>query len=408
MRSILLLPFVLGAAVLPAQSVLVVDRTDPTAYPWMQAAVDAASPGDTVLVVDAVDVGLSITKPLTVIAEEGATPGALAVSIRNIAAGEVVVLRGLTMSPLLAFAAGSGVGTRAVLDVRDCAGEIWIEDCHAAGARNQSTHIYWAPKPEPLRITNCASVVLLRSTFRGSTASTGVIGSGSHYPGHGAVIENSDVYAYESSFVAGDSTTSPPSRGVPGILAVHARIYLQQSTAQGGLSTCARPPGEGVTAIGSTAVLRHLDSTLLGSPAKPAGGGCPAVPEGLAINLIGASEDALTGVGPGLTVEPLRREGELVTFTVSGTPGNILLLVFSAGASFQYQAIKKGPLLVQLPLVYVAYVVPPAGSASFSGPIPELGPFEGVNLFTQVLEVAPGPVEVAGPGRVVTMLDSSF
>ena len=388
--------FTLGlCASLPAQSVHVVDATSPD----IQAAVNAASPGDTVLIKSGSASALVIDKSLSVLVDDGATATVGRVKIENIDASESVYVRGLNAD------AGNAVATNdRVFEIYNCAGSVWIEDCSVIGRPFQSTFTHWISSVpeihEPLWVRFSDQVILIDSSFTGAP----FIPS-EHYAGHGAVFEASNVSAFGCTFAAG----SGGSRGTPGVLIAHSEVYLQDSTCRGGqvANGCA-VNGEGVLVLGPTSAFRHLDADLVGGAGQPAVGSCPALPAGPSVVMVAGTEDVLTATPPGLTFEGIRREGETVTFEMTGTPGNGACLCFSIGASSEYLRRRNGPFLLAAPRICIPSPIPPWGTVSLPLVIPELGPFQSVNLYTQIIEVRTGPAMTAGTGHVLTMFDRSF
>ncbi|HVQ26270.1 MAG TPA: hypothetical protein VMV01_13880, partial [Planctomycetota bacterium] len=141
------------SAVLPALSpaaragVLVVDGPAGSGYPNVQAAVDAATNGDVILVRQGGGGLFTIAgKSLTVIADRGADAacttelaqgnpmgGSLNNVVRDIGPGGVVVLRGLLLGGL---------------EISNVQGTVWVEDC---------TVEFISPA---MRATSCARLVV--------------------------------------------------------------------------------------------------------------------------------------------------------------------------------------------------------------------------------------------------------
>jgi hypothetical protein len=145
--------------------VLVVDWQSPSAYPNVQAAVDAATNGDVILVRPGGGGLFTIAgKSLTVIADRDAEAacttelvqgnqmgGSLNNVVREIGRGGVVVLRGLLLGGL---------------EVSNVQGTVWVEDC---------TLKFISPA---MRATSCARLVVTHSTITGPN---GFIDSGAYF-----------------------------------------------------------------------------------------------------------------------------------------------------------------------------------------------------------------------------------
>ncbi|MEM7199034.1 MAG: hypothetical protein AAF628_02145 [Planctomycetota bacterium] len=106
-----------------AQQVLVVG--DPAAgaeFPSLQLAVDAAAPGDTILVQPGTYDGATITKALHILADGAAVAIGSTVNIQNLPPGATIRLAGFD-PPVCQMMVGPAVA------VHRCQGPVWIEDC---------------------------------------------------------------------------------------------------------------------------------------------------------------------------------------------------------------------------------------------------------------------------------------
>jgi len=147
-------------------AVTVVDLASPA--PVLQSAVDAAASGDILLLKPgAIDGGSTITidgKGLTLVADgDPVQIGRLIV--QNLPAGGQVTLRGLTVGkPGLT---GELTHTGAI-EVRACAGSVWIEDCVASAPPSYGGSFgFGFTGVSGALIVNSAAVVLVKSRFTG-------------------------------------------------------------------------------------------------------------------------------------------------------------------------------------------------------------------------------------------------
>ena len=164
-------PLLLAALTLfvaaPAHAgVIVVDASSPE--PVVQAAVDAAANGDILLVKPGeIDGGSTITidgKGLTLIADGGTVPLGRVI-VKNLPAGRQVTVRGFTLDkPALSFV----TAFTGQLEVRDCAGSVWIESCTSTAQATTagSFGLAYTAMAGAL-VENSAAVVLLRCRLTG-------------------------------------------------------------------------------------------------------------------------------------------------------------------------------------------------------------------------------------------------
>ena len=240
----------------------------------IQEAIDVAGSGDAILLLDdgadSYD-GFTIAgKGLAIFAEAISTTVSGPVVVRDVPASEAVVLRGFDVFlQLSAGAAASGP----MLDVRDCAGPVWIEDV----AVNYDTD------GVPIVIADCASVALLRSQATSA--------AGDPNPGTKLRIERSSVAAFEATF-QGENALATNGSGAPGAEIVDAFLYASQCNFFGGnlfgqatMGTGA--PGTGLVASASSEVLAVASFFVAG------GGGVNPV-EGFVGPVQELSDDART------------------------------------------------------------------------------------------------------------------
>jgi hypothetical protein len=118
--TILVSCFIAGAvpALLPAQTILIVSQTGGGQYRDVQPAVDAANPGDIILVRPGWYGGFTVSKDLRVLADPGAQFGGLlpaTIGCQSLPAGQTALLRGIRV-------------VRGEMFVGGCDGPVHIED----------------------------------------------------------------------------------------------------------------------------------------------------------------------------------------------------------------------------------------------------------------------------------------
>jgi hypothetical protein len=312
-------------------------------FTTLQAAVDAAVSGDTVLVRSGSYVAPTIDgKGLTMVGDaprEVLLYGLPNLTVRNLPASRTVCLVGL-----------DPYGCEVVLE--DSPGVIWIEDCRRTFDGSEIFAV------NGLSIDECASVVVLRSSFQGGIPLVGGGPGGAGLRASGASV----VHAYDSTFLGGTGDCIynfgfPVCwTGGPGVWTREtAQVHLTGCTAQGGdgeywhhvssgLSEClaggpgvdARPPGGPVLA---------RDSLAQGGPGG-VNGTTQCAPDGA--DELGDFRE-LPGNSLSFSTGPLAREGGDIVFAFRGPPHAPVWLMGSLVARPEYRPARGGSLLLGTP-----------------------------------------------------------
>jgi hypothetical protein len=416
---------VLALLAAPARAdVIVVDQANGpgTDYTWLQTAIDAAAPGDTLLVRSGDYDGIAIVgKGLTVVADDGAVvncgPDFNSFSaIRDVPAGQTVTVRGLSFDCYWPISSQQVfVGT--TLMVRDCEGTVWLEDC---------TVLSGGPS---LQLWNSADVTVAGCTLEGF--STGF------RPGHPACgVLGSTAAIVGSTLLGGvgqDSYPGPspqiytPTEGKEGLWVQSNErpgiATLMACTLEGGqggdgywnILFCEPPKNGGAAArvlTGGTVPpeLRHADTTFTGGAGGASTVCSPIVAQpGPGLVVLAGSELPLAGDTPVLAGPTPTREGALLQLTLTGAEGSaaFLLLGFAPGGAFlpgKGGDLLLGGALLVLPLANV----PVGGELVLSVPVPELGAgVQGVVPYLQAATCASGTCNL-GTGTALLLLDAAF
>lgn len=299
-------------------------------------AVAAASDGDVIFVRDGQYLPFTIDgKSLTIHGEDEArtvsfvfTPGVPAIRVRNLAADQVVVLR--DVDGLSFGSADFDYGMR----IQNCAGTVVLEECYVANLNGRAAEITGSDAvvlrdctidalepafssfsneffPRTGLTISGSRVELHDCTVWGTRGQDSLVTFQGQYPaidgGTGVSVTNGELLAFGCNLVGGQGGEangffcSPGGDGAPGLLATATATVTVQGTSftggPGGLSTC-----------GSA---RGVDAP--------------------ATELNGASFTVLPGDARLLVTESPVVEGTSVTIDVTGTAGDLPLLVVGPG-----------------------------------------------------------------------------
>ncbi|MEM7203850.1 MAG: hypothetical protein AAF628_26540 [Planctomycetota bacterium] len=269
-----------------AQTVWTVDDDGGAAFTSIQAAVDAASDGDVIVVSDGSYAEFTLDgKGLAVLADEAAavvvqgTPGAVTTLVRNVPAGQRALLRGLTFAP-------SAQLFGRVLSIESCAGTVWIEDV-AYVMPSTFPLFYFLAQEEATWVGDSAAVVFVGSTLPGADGATP--GQGNERGSVALRSENSAVFVHGCDLRTGASLVETGT-GRTGVFADGGLLVLRDSLVQGGTggpeglfgSSLPGDGGPGLTVEGGATVW-SIGTTLQGGEggfqfvAPPAEMGPPSV-----------------------------------------------------------------------------------------------------------------------------------
>lgn len=370
----------------------------------LQPAVDAAAEGDVLLVSGgSYSAPVIAHKGLAITADAG---GSVVVtgttSILATPAGSAVVLQGLQLLGPIVFT--DTAAARGLL-VEGCAGAVRVERCTVRGGRSARG------SGGAARVTACGDVAFVGCTLDvlaappvappfliPSPAEPGLYAAGSSVALHGCAATGGSGHG---GFELGLTPNGEP--GAPGALLVDSLVFASGCTATGGqggrgLASAFGFPGgnggaggAGVTVVGST-TLAHLSTVFTGGAGGLGGQGSFTGPAGFngspgpAVASQGGALVPLAGSARGMTVPSPFREDETVTATFTGTPGEVVALVFNTQAVFAYDAAISGALLVLIEpnMVQVLGVVPGSGSLDVAFELGDLGP--GLEAFAFLLQ----------------------
>lgn len=382
----------LCAAQTTGQQVLVVDPTNPGAFSALQPAIDAAQPGDTVLVRAGTYGEATVSKALALLAD-GEQVSFDKLSITATPLGSAVLVRGFHSQ------VASPSAVERTVEIIGCQGDVWLQDCHLDWTQN------YRPVTGLMVVRDSRAVTLTNLQVRSTAFWAGV---------PALQVEDSAVHVFDSSLHAGLSTDGHDAAG---ILAINSAVYLQNTTARGGDGGpngrgCGYDGGPGVWAQ-SNSTVRTVGATLVGGTGFHFGVGCasnsvrdgePArVEPGSALTNLGSDE--LTFTAPSAA-----REAQPVDYVIEGQPGDVVALAFALQPDAFFFSLIRAPLLVGTQFVGI-----PVGTVAATGTLtlPSTAPTlaSGVDFeryYVQVLALRNQSSILGGTGRAVTVLDSSF
>lgn len=322
--------------------VTVVDLSSPAPVP--QAALDAAADGDILLLKPgAADAGSTLTlsgKGLTLVADGGTVElGRFIASA--VPAGHQVTLRGLTFAPL---SAAKPYDRRGSLEVQDCAGSVWIEDCSMLSPPQPSRGGFGIPASAMagLLVEDSAAVLVVRGIAEGGRGSD-EIGSctpiGYGYPqagGAGVCAVRSTVTLHGCQVRGGEGGVDDGNLFCPagfngkpggsGVFVESSVVHVAGSYVQGGdklsLSLSA---GEGLRVFDAASSVTLRDTFAVAGAGSP-----PVVADIVAPS---GTVTTLPAVSRAVEVSSPVREGQPAQLVISGQAGDFtaLFIAFHGG-----------------------------------------------------------------------------
>ncbi len=420
-----------------AGDVLVVDAAGGSPYATIQAAVDAAVDGDTVLIKPGSYAAFVVTqKDLSLVGDGSPLPIVTGETrVLNLLASQAVLLAGLDLRGVKLN--GAPFPT---LVIADTLGAVRVEDCLVQGADAVwcPTGIpgFWScPIPWPegacaAIVSRAADVTFARCVIQGGQGLNDHP-AGNNPGGDGMVIEGSRVSLYAGDVGGGrggGQATIPfggfaeGGNGGRGVFAIESGpepvvLHLSGTTVRGGDggpgADCIEPSGWGGAGVqitgsgaGGARLVQH-GSTLSGGL-----GGCWE-PDGAPLILDGgATQTILAGSARRARVTNPVREGQPMQFVFEGEPGDRVFLIASLVPDFRLLVASGGVLhLGSGTFGALAFqgVVPAGGILTVPATAPTLPPgVDGQRFFLQTFFR-----DLANARRLATpltpvVLDASF
>ena len=397
------------AAPAAAQSVLTVGASGEFATP--QAAIDAALPGDIVLLLEAFEANVVIDKGVALVGSGQALlkPSGSdqpVVRVAGVPAGQSVLLAVLTV---FVFDGGADMA----VEVTDCDGAVWLEDVFVDA--------YGAPA---LVAHDAHSLVCVDSPLQ--TNLVPALPDGTPQPAPGAHVSGSTHAFLHDGHVMGSHgvlqgpgnpvPTAAPDGG-PGLVVVDAQVKVAGTQLLGGsgnsvfVGGCSLG-GDGGTGLvtlngpdAGTPAVALRDATVLGGGAGFHSGGCapPPVP-GAAFDVLPGSVTTVAAVPRRFDLPALVEAGQPLTLAFDGVAGDIALLFGSASAA---PALAVGAIDLHLAvgsLFPIATFALAGSSLDVPASVPALPPgFEGLIVPLQAVFVDAQGGKHASPPRALVI-----
>lgn len=404
--------------VLPAHAgVVVVDPASGPGAAALQAAANAAQPGDILLLRDGdyTDADVTISKVLSLIAD---TPSGR-VNLRRLTivappgASGTALTRGLVITPppLVSSSPAAGLSFQGNFGTNI---SFWVEDCTTTGSQLDWPGSGFPPSSAGAGIDMIlvGSGAMVRSTATGAPGFDQGIDPATG-GGRGVQLVLGGLTVSECVITGGhggDGLGQEPfaTDGGSAIFA-NGTVSVMACTLQGGDegedNGTSVKPGAGVELGSGLATVR--DSTLL--VGAIVGGGTPNTP---IYTPPGSSSLAFPAAARTLAVNSPVREGALATLDLGGEVGDGVWLWLAQDASYKLLTSKQGSFMLGPPLptaLFLGTITDPSGELQLQFHMPNLpGGMDGEVLYLQAVMTPSAGGTVTGSGSALVWIDSAL
>lgn len=394
----------LTALLLSAASALPAVIRIPGDYATIQAAVDAAVDGDT-LIIDpkgsyTEDVVID-NKALSLVAEYSFPLNFLTgrILVQNLAAGKTFVLTGIR-SQGATYQKGEG------LYLMNNPGSVRVEDCTLEGRDVLIALGSDSDGSIGVKITNCPDAAFARCVITGGDGGDQFFGYPAGDGAAGLSSAGSTVTLYDCDLEGGRGGGADwgddPGDGDHGCLCVSTSLFASGCHFAGGDagSEPGGKDGRGGNGLQVSGTARLLDNTFEGGSGSP-----PGLPVG------GNVIHYLDGTARHFHMPTPGGEENAVALTFEGMPGDLAALLFAHQPGSQFVPDFNGQLLLAttaLPiLVYLGAA--PSGTLYWEGFIPKQNPgFIASTAFIQSIFMDVTSDATLGPPRTLTLLGEAY
>lgn len=409
------------ASVGTAQSVIVVDDSGGVGVDFIdvQDAIDASVAGDIILLRPGTYERFTIDgKGISIQADGPEVSMVGPLTIRNIPAQESLLLRGFDIENMIQQ--GFPNFERAALLIEDCAGPVWVEGLRTNTVLNQFPFFF--------NVTNFGTVVERCNSAMFARCELTVTGYDTNlgFDSPGLSILDSNVSLFDCLVRGGEDHTVAPQNfsGANGIEIEGGTLFLSGCEVIGGSGLDGHiagtmcefcgggDAGPGLRLLAGNPSVTVLDTTITAGTSGLAGScfmtPCDTGGGSLDIEVQSGAIDQAAGIARRMTLNSPVRDGEVLTETWIGEPGDLVLLVFSGAQSPGYEL----PGIVGTNVLGIPYFlrlkgfIGPTGVKTQNIPIQNVVPaLSGVPLYMQSFFVDGSSNIFSGGPSVSVLLD---
>jgi len=390
--------------------VIVVNPDGAPGAPLLQAAIDAAQPGDIVLLLEGDYTGQTIAiidKSITLQAEAGTRPQVNGMATSSNLLDTTITLRGLQILPSADGKSSCALGSNT---------RTWIEDCTVKGT---SAGVFFGPTPA-VATSGFALVLFVRSLVRGGDGLDATLGPQGELvlatAGGTATSAVSGAFVLQATeAVGGDGGDGPNDTGLVvngghGLTAVFASISLMGASLSGGDegddNAASNKPGAALS--GFVGQLDHRGTTFTAGMIQ--GIGTPTNP--IVASVFKPIVEYPATVRSWELSSPVR-ELHVATASVHGEVGDFAWVLVSPNVAFKSLPGKQGTLVLGLQpepaMIPIGLVTDPGGQLDLGLTMPRLPVgIDGMVLYTQLSVVSAQGEALLGTGSAIVWLSATI